>query len=40
MSCISAQQESPISAWKYKLIGWKDGFRAIYCIIKYNLFSR
>ncbi len=23
-----------------KKIGWKDGFRAIYCIIKYNLFSR
>lgn len=23
-----------------KKIGWKDGFRAIYCIIKYNLFDR
>lgn len=23
-----------------KKIGWKDGFRAIYCIIKYNVFSR
>lgn len=23
-----------------KKIGWKDGVRAIYCIIKYNLFSR
>jgi glycosyltransferase involved in cell wall biosynthesis len=23
-----------------KKINWKDGFRAIYCIIKYNLFSR
>ncbi len=23
-----------------KKIGWKDGFRAIYCIIKYNWFSR
>ena len=23
-----------------KKIGWKDGFRAIYCIIKYNIFSR
>jgi glycosyltransferase involved in cell wall biosynthesis len=23
-----------------KKIGWKDGFRAIYCIVKYNLFSR
>lgn len=23
-----------------KKIGWKDGFRAIYCILKYNLFSR
>jgi glycosyltransferase involved in cell wall biosynthesis len=22
-----------------KKIGWKDGFRALYCIIKYNLFS-
>ena len=22
-----------------KKIGWKDGFRAIYCIIKYNLFA-
>jgi glycosyltransferase involved in cell wall biosynthesis len=22
-----------------KKIGWKDGFRAIYCIIKYNLFK-
>ena len=22
-----------------KKIGWKDGFRAIYCIIRYNLFS-
>jgi glycosyltransferase involved in cell wall biosynthesis len=23
-----------------KKINWKDGFRAIYCIIKYNLFAR
>jgi hypothetical protein len=23
-----------------KKINWKDGFRAIWCIIKYNLFSR
>jgi glycosyltransferase involved in cell wall biosynthesis len=23
-----------------KKIGWKDGFRAIYCIVKYNVFSR
>jgi len=23
-----------------KKIGWKDGFRAIYCILKYNLFRR
>jgi glycosyltransferase involved in cell wall biosynthesis len=23
-----------------KKINWKDGFRAIYCIIKYNLFSK
>lgn len=23
-----------------KKIGWKDGVRAIYCIIKYNIFSR
>lgn len=23
-----------------KKIGWEDGFRAIYCILKYNLFSR
>jgi len=23
-----------------KKIGWKDGFRAIYCIIKYNIFSK
>jgi len=23
-----------------KKISWKDGFRAIYCIIKYNLFCR
>lgn len=23
-----------------KKIGWRDGFRAIYCIIKYNLFDR
>jgi glycosyltransferase involved in cell wall biosynthesis len=22
-----------------KKIGWKDGFRAIYCILKYNMFS-
>jgi len=22
-----------------KKIGWKDGFRAIYCILKYNLFG-
>ena len=22
-----------------KKIGWRDGFRAIYCIIKYNLFK-
>jgi glycosyltransferase involved in cell wall biosynthesis len=23
-----------------KKIGWKDGFRAIYCILKYNIFTR
>ena len=23
-----------------KKIGWKDGFRAIYCILKYNIFCR
>ena len=23
-----------------KKIGWRDGFRAIYCIVKYNLWSR
>ncbi len=23
-----------------KKIGWKDGFRAVYCILKYNLFKR
>jgi hypothetical protein len=23
-----------------KKIGWKDGFRAIWCIFKYNLFSK
>jgi len=23
-----------------KKIGWKDGFRAIWCIVKYNVFSR
>ncbi len=23
-----------------KKINWKDGFRAIYCIVKYNIFSR
>jgi glycosyltransferase involved in cell wall biosynthesis len=23
-----------------KKIGWKDGFRAIYCILKYNLFAK
>lgn len=23
-----------------KKIGWKDGVRAIYCIVKYNLFSK
>jgi hypothetical protein len=23
-----------------KKINWKDGFRAIYCILKYNLWSR
>ena len=23
-----------------KKIGWKDGFRAIYCIFKYNLFYK
>ena len=23
-----------------KKIGWKDGFRAIYCILKYNLFGK
>ena len=23
-----------------KKIGWKDGFRAIYCILKYNLFTK
>ncbi len=23
-----------------KKIGWRDGFRAIYCIVKYNIFSK
>ena len=23
-----------------KKIGWRDGFRAIFCILKYNLFSK
>lgn len=23
-----------------KKIGWKDGFRALYCILKYNIFTR
>jgi len=23
-----------------KKIGWRDGFRAIYCILKYNLFDK
>ncbi|MDP5099310.1 MAG: glycosyltransferase family 2 protein, partial [Crocinitomicaceae bacterium] len=23
-----------------KKIGWKDGFRAIWCILKYNIFSK
>ena len=23
-----------------KKIGWKDGFRALYCILKYNIFSK
>jgi hypothetical protein len=23
-----------------KKISWKDGFRAIYCIVKYNIFSK
>ncbi len=23
-----------------KKIGWKDGFRALYCILKYNMFSK
>lgn len=23
-----------------KKIGWKDGFRALYCILKYNIFNR
>lgn len=23
-----------------KKIGWKDGFRALYCIVKYNLFAK
>ena len=23
-----------------KKIGWKDGFRALWCILKYNLFDR
>ena len=23
-----------------KKIGWKDGFRAIYCILKYNLINK
>src|SRR5262249_52735141 len=22
-----------------KKVGWKDGFRALYCIIKYNIFT-
>jgi glycosyltransferase involved in cell wall biosynthesis len=28
----------PRSRAEGKKIGWKDGFRAIYCIVKYNLF--
>ena len=36
--------EVPISYWgrsyeEGKKIGWKDGVQAIWCIIKYNLFS-
>jgi len=23
-----------------KKIGWRDGFRALYCVVKYNVFSR
>lgn len=23
-----------------KKIGWKDGFRALYCVVKYNIFSK
>jgi hypothetical protein len=23
-----------------KKIGWRDGFRAIFCILKYNLFTK
>jgi len=23
-----------------KKIGWRDGFRALWCILKYNIFSR
>jgi hypothetical protein len=23
-----------------KKIGWKDGFRAVWCILKYNIFDR
>jgi hypothetical protein len=23
-----------------KKIGWRDGFRAIYCILKYNIFKK
>ena len=23
-----------------KKIGWKDGFRPLYCILKYNIFTR
>ena len=23
-----------------KKIGWKDGFRALYCILKYNIFKK
>lgn len=23
-----------------KKIGWKDGFRAIYCILKYNIWAK
>ena len=36
---IRAVREIPRNTIQGKKIGWRDGFRAIYCILKYGWFT-